>query len=123
MVVLNRQEALAVWFLSGALLVGTAVSIVDYLDEQRFEEFHVVAGAVAVADVAGVETPQMGPIPINQATAQQLQSLPHIGPKTAAAIIDYRQKHGRFSAVEHLSRVRGIGDATVQRLKDHVSIE
>lgn len=81
MIVLNRQEALAVWFLSGALLVGTAVSIVDHYDAQRFEEFHVVAGAVAVPDVARVEVPAKGPVPINQATAEQLQSLPHIGPR------------------------------------------
>jgi competence protein ComEA len=123
LIVLNRQEALAVWFLSGALLVGTAVSIVDHYDAQRFEEFHVVVGAVAVPDVARVEVPAKGPVPINQARAEQLQSLPHIGPKTAAVIVDYRQKHGKFSTVEQLSRVRGIGATTVERLKDHVSLK
>jgi competence protein ComEA len=52
-----------------------------------------------------------------------LQSLPHIGPKTAVVIVDYRQKHGKFSTVEQLSRVRGIGATTVERLKDHVSLK
>lgn len=46
---------------------------------------------------------------INTATADQLTSLPHIGPKMAAKIIAYRQKHGAFKSLTDLANVSGIG--------------
>jgi|TARA_B100000809_G_scaffold230259_1_gene244451 competence protein ComEA len=119
---LNRQEGIAVLFLSAALLVGTGVAIIDHLDAERFEDFHVVVGAVEAPSVpvAAVAT---GPLAINRADAEQLQSLPYIGPKMAAAIIEYRQVHGPFSSVDDLNRVSGIGVATVERLRLLVSMD
>jgi len=119
---LNRQEGIAVLFLSAALLVGTGVAIIDHLDAERFEDFHVVVGAVEAPSVpvAAVAT---GPLAINRADAEQLQSLPYIGPKMAAAIIEYRQVHGPFSSVDELNRVSGIGVATVERLRLLVSMD
>ncbi len=122
MIDLNRQEGIAVLFLSAALLVGTGVAIIDHLDAERFEDFHVVVGAVEAPSVpvAAVAT---GPLAINRADAEQLQSLPYIGPKMAAAIIEYRQVHGPFSSVDDLNRVSGIGVATVERLRLLVSMD
>jgi len=119
---LNRQEGIAVLFLSAALLVGTRVAIIDHLDAERFEDFHVVVGAVEAPSVpvAAVAT---GPLAINRADAEQLQSLPYIGPRMAAAIIEYRQVHGPFSSVDDLNRVSGIGVATVERLRLLVSMD
>lgn len=122
MIDLNRQEGIAVLFLSAALLVGTRVAIIDHLDAERFEDFHVVVGAVEAPSVpvAAVAT---GPLAINRADAEQLQSLPYIGPRMAAAIIEYRQVHGPFSSVDDLNRVSGIGVATVERLRLLVSMD
>lgn len=122
MIDLNRQEGIAVLFLSAALLVGTGVAIIDHLDAERFEDFHVVVGAVEAPSVpvAAVAT---GPLAINRADAEQLQSLPYIGPRMAAAIIEYRQVHGPFSSVDDLNRVSGIGVATVERLRLLVSMD
>jgi competence protein ComEA len=104
------------------LLVGTGVAIIDHLDAERFEDFHVVVGAVEAPSVpvAAVAT---GPLAINRADAEQLQSLPYIGPRMAAAIIEYRQVHGPFSSVDDLNRVSGIGVATVERLRLLVSMD
>ena len=62
------------------------------------------------------------PIDLNIATAEQLDTLPGVGPATAAAIIDYRQRHGPFRSVGDLAQVRGIGDAKLAQLRDLVRV-
>lgn len=59
---------------------------------------------------------------INTATVQELQSLKGIGEKKAVAIVEYRQANGPFKTVEDLSKVKGIGAATVERLKPEISV-
>lgn len=61
-----------------------------------------------------------GPLNINTATLTQLQALDGIGEVKAQAIIDYRDSHGAFSSVEQLTRVTGIGDATLEKIKDQI---
>ena len=62
------------------------------------------------------------PLDLNQATSDQLQELPGVGPVTAAAIVDYRTEHGPFVAVEDLLDVRGIGPATLDAFRDLVRV-
>ena len=61
-------------------------------------------------------------ININTATAEQLDSLPGIGPSIAQAIIDYRTQHGPFKTIEALNEVKGIGDALFAKIKDMITI-
>lgn len=63
-----------------------------------------------------------GVVNLNTATLEQLDTLPQVGPVTAQAILDWRTEHGRFTAVEELLEVRGIGDATLARLRDLVTV-
>lgn len=72
--------------------------------------------------VAAPGSPAGGKINLNTATAEQLDTLPGVGPVTAKAILDWRQKNGRFGAVEDLLDVKGIGDATLAELRDYVSV-
>ena len=65
------------------------------------------------------ETPQI--MNINTATAQQLQTLPNIGPKTAEKIIAYRKEHGAFESVSELINVSGIGEKTLESIWDLVT--
>lgn len=51
-----------------------------------------------------------GPISLNQATVEQLDSLPGVGPVLAQHIVDYRTQHGGFRSVDELREVNGIGD-------------
>jgi competence protein ComEA len=59
---------------------------------------------------------------LNTATAEQLDTLPGVGPVTAQAILDWREENGRFGSVEDLLDVKGIGDATLAELRDHISV-
>lgn len=119
---LNRQEAVALLFLSGALLVGTSVAVLDHFNGPVFEDFHVIPNAVAVP--AQPDDPvASGPVSINQADVERLRTLPHIGPKTATAIVEYRRANGPFQSIDALAQVRGIGSATVERLRPLVTIE
>jgi competence protein ComEA len=60
------------------------------------------------------------PINLNTATSKQLQTVPGIGPVTAQRIIDYRRTHGRFSTVDDLIAVKGIGQKTLEEIRVHV---
>lgn len=72
----------------------------------------------------GTEAPAVsGPININTATQAELETLPHIGPATAAKIIDYREKHGPFARIEDIQNVSGIGPATFADIKDLITVQ
>ncbi|MCM3712785.1 helix-hairpin-helix domain-containing protein [Alkalihalobacillus oceani] len=64
-----------------------------------------------------------GKIAINQADATELEQLPGIGPAKAEAIIAYREEQGRFSDVEQLLDVPGIGAKTLEQLREHISVK
>ena len=59
---------------------------------------------------------------INTATEAQLEALPGVGAKTAARIVDYRQKKGAFKKVEELMNVQGIGEKSFLKLKAQVTV-
>jgi competence protein ComEA len=60
---------------------------------------------------------------INTATAEELSTLPGIGPTKAQSIIDYRTANGPFQSIEDIEKVRGIGDATFDKLKDKITVQ
>lgn len=61
-------------------------------------------------------------VPLNTASAAQLDELPGVGPSTAQAILEHREREGPFTSVEGLLDVRGIGEAKLEALRDLVSI-
>jgi competence protein ComEA len=67
-------------------------------------------------------TSPQGLVNINNATLEQLDSLPGIGPITAQDIIDYRDVHGPFISIEHLIDIPGIGQATFDKIKGLVTV-
>ena len=63
------------------------------------------------------------PLDLNRATLEELMTLPRIGEKLAQRILDYRAQYGRFSALEQLMDVEGIGEGTFEGLRELVTVE
>lgn len=63
-----------------------------------------------------------GKININKATASELENIPSVGPSTAQKIITYREENGKFSSIDEIKNVSGIGDKTFENIKDYISI-
>lgn len=60
---------------------------------------------------------------INTATQSELENLPGVGEAIASRIIEYRQQNGKFSKVEDLQNVKGIGDAKFNNMKEYVMVQ
>jgi competence protein ComEA len=58
-----------------------------------------------------------GPVSLSSATAEQLDTLPGVGPVTAQKIVSYRQEHGPFTSVDGLDAIPGIGPAKLADLR------
>lgn len=69
----------------------------------------------AAASAAG------GKVNINTADPQELQTLTGVGPVTAEKIVEYRQNNGRFTSIEDIKKVSGIGDKTFEKFKDSIT--
>jgi competence protein ComEA len=80
------------------------------------------AGTESSAAVTGSTAASQGKVDLNKADLNQLQTLPGIGPAKAAAIIEYREKTGKFKAPEDLKNISGIGDKTFDKLKDLIVV-
>lgn len=78
--------------------------------------FFVVFFLLSAAPVFAVEL-----INLNTATAEELTSLPGIGPATAAKIVEYREAKP-FATVEEVMEVKGIGPAKYEAIKSLVSV-
>mgnify|MGYP003424679286 FL=1 len=62
---------------------------------------------------------EAGKINLNTASADELAALKGVGEKKAQAIVDYREKQGKFTSVEQLEEVSGIGPATLDANRDN----
>jgi len=63
-----------------------------------------------------------GALDLNRANQAQLEELPEVGPVTAQAILAWRQEHGRFTRIEELQEVDGIGPKTYGQIAPHVRV-
>jgi competence protein ComEA len=97
---------------------------------------HVLAALLAAGFSLAAQPPLLGqegvqtqkatataaPLNLNTATAGQLEMLPGIGARTAARIVEHRQKNGPFKKVEDLMNIRGIGEKNFLQLKPLVTV-
>lgn len=68
------------------------------------------------------ETPDGDKVSINQASADDLEALPQIGPSLAQRIIAWRDENGPFQTIDDLKNVSGIGDKTLAMFRDLISL-
>lgn len=84
----------------------------------------VSGGSVAASSAPsapGTAVPA-GPVDLNTATVEQLDALPGVGPVTATAIVAWRDANGKFSSVDQLGDVDGIGPARLDKLRALVRV-
>lgn len=85
-----------------------------------------VALALAVLTAAGpafaAKPTPTGKVNINTASAEQLSTLPGVGPKLAGRIVEYRQKAGSFRSARDLMNVQGIGEKNFVKLEPWLSV-
>ena len=101
--------------------VNLARVLVD--GEQIIVGMPAVEGAAPPVD--GTTTPDTAPtttVNLNTATLEQLDTLPGVGPVTGQAILDWRTEHGRFGSVDELLEVDGIGEVTLEELRELVTV-
>ncbi len=62
-------------------------------------------------------------VSVNDASREELEQLPGVGPALAARIVEHRERYGRFRRAEHLLLVRGISERRFQQLRPYVNVE
>jgi competence protein ComEA len=89
----------------------------------------VVVGVAAPSGAAAEAVPpsggRSGPatlVNLNTATEAELDTLPDVGPVTAASILQWRDQHGGFTSVDELLEVDGIGEVTLDKLAPYVTV-
>jgi competence protein ComEA len=108
--------------------VSAAGGFTDAADRAQLNlaRFVVDAEQIYVPSVgevpAGETANTSGKVNINTADEAELDTLPRVGPATAARIIAWREANGRFTAIEDLMNVTGIGDKTFEGMKDLVTV-
>lgn len=125
--------------LSGQVYVGGEVGspgLYPWPPEMTLEEAIAGAGGTTAGAEPGVAEltvpPTMPPkedtasdgqkVNVNTAEPWLLQALDGIGPKLAEAIVAYREEHGPFRRADDLARVPGIGPATVEGIRDFITV-
>jgi competence protein ComEA len=82
----------------------------------------VAAQAKSAARSAAKPAAPAAIVNLNTASAADLEGLPGIGAKTAARILEYRQKNGPFKKIEELMNVRGVGEKNFLKLKPQITV-
>lgn len=105
---------------SGALLesLNLAAPLADGIQILVPREGETVSPPASGGAVAGVA----GLINVNSATPTELEELPGVGEVIAQAIVDYRTENGPFDSVDQLLDVSGIGDATLENIRELVTV-
>lgn len=77
---------------------------------------------IAMVMAAFLALPAWASVNLNTATQSELEAVRGLGPVKAKAIIHHRDTHGKFRSVEDLEKVKGIGKATVEKLRSELTI-
>jgi competence protein ComEA len=108
-----------------ARAVAAAGGPADLADHRELPPGSRVTWAAGTAEVGLMDdTLVVGvPVDINRATAAALEALPGVGPSRSRDIVEERETNGPYTSVDALTRVKGIGPATVEKLRPFVQAQ
>ncbi|MBR6513020.1 MAG: helix-hairpin-helix domain-containing protein [Clostridia bacterium] len=109
------------------LLAGVILYNVFFTEPQVAEPAVAPSETASAAETTTVSTtettaPAYTKVNINTATAEELETLSGIGPAKAQAIVAYRETNGPFSSVNELVNVSGIGEKTLAKIIDDITV-
>jgi len=130
---MNNKEKTVLYFLIVTLLIGSGVSLYKQQKNKK-TLINIETDTLTIADTVKnlslkserIKSKKGGfntLIDINQATANELEVLPGIGPVLAQRIIEERNRVGKFSSKEDLIKVKGIGKKKLAKIKDQIIIK
>ena len=131
-----RQPRLLALTLGDSLALGAVPAAVDSTPRAVARSAPAPASTPAARPDSAAGAPTAGPpdtaqaggytadgrLDLNRASADELESLPGVGPKMAARILAERAKRGRFKSAKDLGRVKGIGPKTLAKLLPAVTV-
>ena len=82
----------------------------------------VKTAAAEPATAAGTKA-QNSAVNLNTADMAELETLHGVGPKTAQAIIDFRDSQGGFTSPDQLLAIKGIGEKTLAKMRDQIVVQ
>jgi competence protein ComEA len=103
-------------------LLNLAEPLVDGAKVEVLERGAQPLPATAPAGPGSSPATAPAPVSLNRADQAALESIPGVGPVTAAAILAYRAEAGPFTSIEQLMDVSGIGPATLDALRPYVTL-
>lgn len=107
----KRHELLLI---AAALFISAVVMLYSVFDSPKYNDLKAVP-ITSVTFQQNTDADIPGTVNINTANVDELMTLEEIGEKKALAIIEYREKNGRFRTPEEITNVSGIGEAILTK--------
>ncbi len=119
----SSKEILILWlaFLALLLLISYVIMFNSPKHDIKFTDTEIPE--ISTENISSSETEENDSlIGINSATSEELQTIPGIGPKIADSIIAYRDANGTILTMDELLEIKGIGEKTLETLKEYCKI-
>jgi competence ComEA-like helix-hairpin-helix protein len=121
--IFTTRDRTAIAVISTLILIGWGIRYTARAPASNNEP-RLIKSAVEPPLSLSEDTDQAGaPVDINTAPVSRLETLPMIGPVRARAIIEWRSAHGPFRDIGDITRVPGIGPATLESLREHIVVQ
>lgn len=113
------EEAEASWLNLAEVLTDGVRIYVPGKEEVSEGELAIPEGT---GNSTGISEASDGLVNLNQASKEELMTLPGIGEAKAEAILQYRTEHGTFSSIDEIKNISGIKDGVFEKIKDKITV-